>query len=282
MPFDGSATLALKPMEDFDRYGSVTLSGARVTGFHEKRYCANGLINGGVYALDRSRLELSGLPERFSFEKEVLEPLAAAGQLSGWVSDAFFIDIGIPEDYALAQWAIPAWFAVKEASDAVMASDAETLFLDRDGVMNKLLEGDYVKTWDEFQWMPGIRQALELWSSKFRHIVLVTNQRGVGRGLMTDADLSRIHANMMAAILESGGRLDLILCCTAVAEDDPRRKPNPGMFYEACAFFPDITANRSVMLGDADSDEAFATRCGMRFIRLCPEGVSSDSSERPV
>lgn len=272
MPCNGAATLALKPMRDFDRYGSVTLSGAQVTGFHEKQYCAYGLINGGVYALDRSRLDLSGLPERFSFEKEVLEPLAAAGQLTGWVSDDFFIDIGIPEDYARAQWAIPAWFSVQEASEAVMASDADTLFLDRDGVINKLREGDYVKTWDEFQWMPGIRQALALWSRKFRHIVLVTNQRGVGRGLMTDADLSRIHANMMTGILESGGRLDLILSCTAVSDDDPRRKPNPGMYYEACALFPDI--RKAVMLGDSDSDKAFAVNCGMPFIRLTPATAS--------
>ena len=268
LPFLGPATLALKPMRDFDRYGTVELQGVRITAFHEKQFCREGLINGGIYALDRSRLTLQAFPEKFSFEKDVLEPLAVQGSLTGWVSDSYFIDIGIPEDYARAQWEIPAWKAVQEASAAVMACEADTLFLDRDGVLNRHLEGDYVKSWADFAWTPGILQELARWSGKFLHIILVTNQRGVGKGVMTDADLSRIHAHMMADILETGGRLDLILCCTAVEENDSRRKPHPGMFYEACSLFPDITPARSVMLGDTASDAAFARNCGMAFIQL--------------
>jgi len=275
MPFEYPVTLALKPMKDFDRYGSVTVATpARVVAFHEKQHCDDGLINGGVYAIDRSRLDLSSLPEKFSFEKEVLEPGAAIGQIGGWVSDAYFIDIGIPEDYERAQWALPAWKAVQEASKAVLQADEQTLFLDRDGVLNRLLPGDYVRSWAQWEWMPGILGELALWSAKFRHIVLVTNQRGVGKGLMTDADLSHIHARMMSEILEAGGRIDLILACTALSEEDPRRKPNPGMFQEAQALFPDIDAKSSVMLGDSPSDAAFAANCGMRFILLNPEAVS--------
>ena len=289
MPFDHPVTLALKPMKDFDRYGAVSVQGASdgpvssscpaptghlITAFHEKQYCAEGLINGGVYAIDRNRLDLRSLPEKFSFEKEVLEPGAAIGRIGGWVSDAFFIDIGIPEDYERAQWALPAWKAVQEASETVLQADAQTLFLDRDGVLNRHLPGDYVRSWAQWEWMPGILPELARWSEQFRHIVLVTNQRGVGKGLMTDADLSRIHARMMADILEAGGRIDLILTCTAVSEEDPRRKPQPGMFREAQALFPDIDAKSSVMLGDSPSDAAFAQNCGMQFILLNPEAVS--------
>ena len=268
MPFAAPVTLALKPMRDFDRYGRVELAGNLITTFHEKQYCGDGLINGGVYALDRSRLDLQALPERFSFEKEVLEPMAAEKKLSGWVSDSYFIDIGIPDDYEKAQGEIPAWFAVQKASKAVLEASADTLFLDRDGVLNQLRPHDYVKNWEEWKWMPGVLQKLPEWAARFRHIILVTNQRGVGKGLMSDADLSRIHARMMAEILEAGGRLDLILCCTAVSEDDPRRKPHPGMFYEACQLFPDISPQSSLLLGDADSDEQFARNCGMAFIRI--------------
>jgi len=290
MPFEYPVTLALKPMKDFDRYGAVSVQGESdgpadiatsthadallVAAFHEKQYCPKGLINGGVYAIDRSRLDLSILPEKFSFEKEVLEPGAAIGQIGGWVSDAYFIDIGIPEDYERAQWALPAWKAVQEASRAVLQADADTLFLDRDGVLNRLLPGDYVRSWAQWEWMPGVLGELARWSAKFRHIVLVTNQRGVGKGLMTDADLSRIHAQMMTEILEAGGRIDLILTCTALSEEDPRRKPNPGMFMETQALFPDIDAKSSVLLGDSPSDAAFAANCGMRFILLNPEAVS--------
>ena len=301
IPCAHAVTLALKPMKDFDRYGAVSVQPAsaspmpgenyflcsspknqfspatatpmradalQVTAFHEKAHCEEGLINGGVYAIDRSRLDLSSLPEKFSFEKEVLEPGAAIGEIGGWVSDAYFIDIGIPEDYQKAQWAIPAWFAVQKASVAVMKADASTLFLDRDGVLNRHLPGDYVRTPQMWEWMPGVLQALAQWSGKFKHIILVTNQRGVGKGLMTDAQLAQVHARMMQDILEAGGRLDLILTCTAVSEEDPRRKPNPGMFYEACGLFPDIDAKSSVMVGDSASDAAFADNSGMSFILL--------------
>ena len=268
MPGMGALTIALQHMEKFERYGAVTFSGTRISAFQEKTYREEGFINGGVYAINRSRLDLSALPEKFSFEKEVLEPLAAGGQLCGWNGDSYFIDIGIPEDYARAQWEIPAWFSVRKASEAVLKADADTLFLDRDGVINRLRPGDYVKSWEEFEYLPGILQAIRAWSARFRHLILVTNQRGVGKGLMSDADLSRIHAHLMKDILDAGGRLDLILTCTSVDDADPRRKPHRGMFEEACALFPDIQAGRCVMLGDADSDAAFASACGMPFIRL--------------
>ncbi len=342
IPFTFAITLALKPMKDFDRYGSVSVSeynpqpvvGNYFSGrypknqfpttstdptheenstkpgqsdptsqppeknyfsgrypknqffsvstkptlseleFKEKQYCSEGLINGGVYAIDRGRLELGSLPEKFSFEKEVLEPGAALGEVGGWVSDAYFIDIGIPEDYQKAQWAIPAWFAVQKASEDILKANATTLFLDRDGVLNRHILGDYVRTPQMWEWMPGILPALARWSGKFKHIVLVTNQRGVGKGVMTDAQLAQVHAYMMQGVLEAGGRIDLILACTSVSEEDPRRKPNLGMFYEACSLFPDIDAKSSVMLGDAPSDAAFAKNCGMPFILLNPEAAS--------
>ena len=101
-------TVALKPMNGFDRYGSVILDGdGHITSFNEKRYCEKGLINGGVYCIDASGGLLADKPEKFSFEKEVLEPLSRKGLLSGFVSDGAFIDIGIPEDWELAQTFIP-------------------------------------------------------------------------------------------------------------------------------------------------------------------------------
>lgn len=301
MPFDHPITLALKPMKDFDRYGAVSVKRASasvgiamaeekwfftkrcekyfssaasqadallVTAFQEKKHCEEGLINGGVYAVDRSKLDLSSLLEKFSFEKEVLEPGAAIGQIGGWVSDAYFIDIGIPEDYGKAQWALPAWKAVKEASEAVLKASAQTLFLDRDGVLNRHICPGYVTRWSEWEWLPGVLEELPRWAAKFPRMVLVSNQRGVGKGVMTDEDLSRVHAQMMADILEAGGRIDLALYCTAVSDEDPRRKPNTGMFREAQALFPEIDAKSSVMLGDTQTDAAFAENCGMPFILL--------------
>ncbi len=101
--------IALKPMERFERYGSVTLDASgHISSFNEKRFCEKGLINGGIYCIDRTSGLLDDKPEKFSFEKEVLEPESILGNLLGFVSDGSFIDIGIPEDYALAQSFLPA------------------------------------------------------------------------------------------------------------------------------------------------------------------------------
>jgi D-glycero-alpha-D-manno-heptose 1-phosphate guanylyltransferase len=101
---DADCTLVLKPMHDFDRYGVVeTDEAGRVNSFKEKQYYAAGLINGGVYALRVAALLLETLPEKFSFEKDYLEALYKERRICGLVQDAYFIDIGIPEDYARAQ-----------------------------------------------------------------------------------------------------------------------------------------------------------------------------------
>ncbi|MFB6457281.1 nucleotidyltransferase family protein [Chitinophaga sp. Hz27] len=94
-------SLALKPMTMFDRYGTVAINNkGQIFEFREKRFTVDmSLINGGIYITSASFLKSLGLPLKFSFEKEVLEPLAASKQLYGFVSDAYFIDIGIPDDY---------------------------------------------------------------------------------------------------------------------------------------------------------------------------------------
>ena len=290
LSFTAPVTLALKPMRDFDRYGAVDWDGDLVTGFREKKRCAEGLINGGVYAIDRSQLDMSLFPKTFSFEREVLEPLADYGLVAGEVQEGYFIDIGVPEDYARAQRELPEIQAVLKASDAVLAADADTLFLDRDGVINRWLPGDYVRAWDQFAFLPGIRESLRKWAAKFRHVIVVSNQRGVGKGKMTQAELEAVHARMRAEITAAGGRIDAIYTCSELAQDHPMRKPQTGMFQAACRDFPDIAPERSLMLGDSDYDRAFAANCGMGFVLMetadltlrFQAAASSDSSGSPA
>jgi len=285
LSFSAPVTLALKPMRDFDRYGAVDWDGELVTGFHEKAACAEGLINGGVYALVRSQLDFAFYPKRFSFEKDLLEPLAAAHLVAGQVQDGYFIDIGIPEDYARAQRELPEIQAVLKASDVVLAMDADTLLLDRDGVINRWLPGDYVTSWDKFTFLPGILESLRKWAGHFRHIFLVTNQRGVGKGRMTQEQLEAVHARMLAEIAAAGGRIDGIYLCTALSDDDPRRKPNRGMFNEILAAYPEVRPEKTVMLGDSRYDREFAANCGIGFVLMetaeitlrFQEAASSDS-----
>jgi D-glycero-alpha-D-manno-heptose 1-phosphate guanylyltransferase len=101
---NASATLALKEMNNFDRYGIVeTGNNGVITAFREKQFREWGLINGGVYLLNRERFLAKNLPEKFSFEKDYLERFVSENQYYGYKSDGYFIDIGIPEDFSRAQ-----------------------------------------------------------------------------------------------------------------------------------------------------------------------------------
>jgi D-glycero-alpha-D-manno-heptose 1-phosphate guanylyltransferase len=97
-----SLSLALKPMKDFSRYGSVECSGDTVIRFNEKKFCTEGLINGGIYVINRDFFGSLQLPEVFSFETDVLEKYAGSALLKCMIFDEPFIDIGIPEDYERA------------------------------------------------------------------------------------------------------------------------------------------------------------------------------------
>lgn len=97
-------TVALKPMMNFDRYGVVnTDNDNRIVQFEEKEYRAEGLINGGIYIINKDSLASKNLPEKFSFEKDYFEAFVQEGDMYGYVSDGYFIDIGIPSDYERAQ-----------------------------------------------------------------------------------------------------------------------------------------------------------------------------------
>ena len=96
-------TLALKPMKAFDRYGAVEIEKQTVTGFGEKKYHKEGLINGGVYALSVPSFLQKSFPASFSFERDYLEKNYRSGKFLAMVSNAYFVDIGIPEDYQRAQ-----------------------------------------------------------------------------------------------------------------------------------------------------------------------------------
>jgi len=143
-----------------------------------------------------------------------------------------------------------------------------TLFLDRDGVLNHEKEQSYVFNYDEFQFYDGVPEALRLLAGKFAHILVVTNQRGIGKGLMTVDDLQDIHQQMTAVIVKAGGRIDRIYFCDALSNDHPNRKPNPGMAFEARKDLPDIDLAHSIMVGNNISDMEFGRNAGMHTVFL--------------
>ena len=151
-----------------------------------------------------------------------------------------------------------------------------TLFLDRDGVINDRLPGAYVRYPKEFQFAEGSLKALELLAEKFQRIVVVTNQQGIGKGLMSEEELNIVHEDMLREVTRNGGRIDAVYFCSALAKDNPPcRKPNPGMAHWAKADFADIDFEKSIMLGDSISDMDFGKQLGMKtvFVESKPEDV---------
>ena len=144
-----------------------------------------------------------------------------------------------------------------------------TLFLDRDGVINQRIIDNYVCKWQEFHFIEGVLEAIKKFSRIFKTIVVVTNQRGINRGLMTHSDLSNIFENMLQSILQSGGRIDKFYYCPHLVEENCNcRKPKSGMGLRAKADFPYIEFKKSVMVGDMLTDMEFGKRLGMKTIYL--------------
>lgn len=145
-------------------------------------------------------------------------------------------------------------------------SGFQALFLDRDGVINKLRINDYVKTWEEFEFMPGIIDSISKWTNQCDYIIIVTNQRGVGKGLFKEKDLIEIHSKMTKTIESKKGKIDKIYYCTDINNSSINRKPNIGMAKQAIKDFPDIDLSRCLMIGDSLTDKEFAKKCNMKFI----------------
>lgn len=254
------ATLALKPMTDFDRYGIVeTAENGRITAFREKQFCNKGNINGGTYLLNVQSFLKNDWPAVFSFEKEFLE--TGQHRLFSSVQDEYFIDIGIPGDYSRAQTEF-----TKPPLDLEAIDKNWTLFIDRDGIINHEKKEDYIRNWQEFKFYDGIKNAFQKIADKFGKVYVVSNQRGVGRELMTEEDLVHINQNMQKEIEAAGGRIDGIYYCTSTDNKHPDRKPNPGMAFRAKKDHPGIDLNRSVMIGNKLSDMRFGRNAGIYTI----------------
>jgi histidinol-phosphate phosphatase family protein len=138
-----------------------------------------------------------------------------------------------------------------------------TIFLDRDGVINIEQKDDYVRNWEMFQFSKNALNSFSLFSIFFNRIIVVTNQRGVEKKLMTIETLNDIHYKMNKSIQEFDGKIDKIYFCTSLSDEDLNRKPNPGMAFQAKSDFPEINLSKSIMVGNSSSDMQFGRNCGM-------------------
>lgn len=142
-----------------------------------------------------------------------------------------------------------------------------TLFLDRDGVINLHYLNDYVKHWDEFIFLENAVESINKLSHCFKRIIVVTNQQGVGKELMTQQDLDFIHEEMRKEIRKEGGNIHAVYAATGLASPDYKlRKPDIGMAIQATKDFEGLDLNKSIMVGDSITDLQFGRNAGMKTI----------------
>ena len=142
------------------------------------------------------------------------------------------------------------------------------VLLDRDGVINQRIVGGYVTCWDKFIFLPGALEGLRLLTERNYHVAVVSNQAGVGKGLMTAADLQKITRTFLEEVAAQGGRIRSVYYCTHRAEDDCQcRKPKPGLLLEAQAEHH-FSFQETFLIGDSESDLLAAQAVGCPAIMV--------------
>lgn len=148
------------------------------------------------------------------------------------------------------------------------------IFLDRDGVVNrKAAEGGCVKSWEDFSFIPGSRDALKSFRENGFLTIIVTNQRCVARRMISEEGIITIHWKMLREVRETGGGIDAVYFCPHDIEDNCRcRKPRPGMLVKACGDFLEkgivIDREKSFIIGGSDADIFAGKSFGVRTIKI--------------
>jgi D-glycero-D-manno-heptose 1,7-bisphosphate phosphatase len=200
---------------------------------------------------------LDMLPEEdVLFESALYPALAERGRLGAFVTDHRYYSVGSPERLPL--------------TDAFLAR-RPAIILDRDGVINRRPpKAQYVRSWGEFEWLPGAADALRLLRRADYTVIVVSNQAGIARGEMTEAGLKVINERLMSETLDLGGRIDAIYYCPHGWDDGcDCRKPKPGMLFRAQHEF-NIDLSRTLFVGDDERDAEAGEAAG------CPSVLVSD------
>jgi D,D-heptose 1,7-bisphosphate phosphatase len=256
-----AAGLALRRVPDSSRYGSVCWSAdGRVTGFREKGQAGAGLVSGGVYVLQRRALEGFAGPCG-SLERDLFPALAGRGELVGQPYPGFFLDVGLPESYAAALHAVPAWRRRPAA------------ILDRDGVLN--LDRAYVHRPEEFAWTEGAPEAVKWLNDNGYLVFVVTNQAGIARGYYSEEAFQRFSAWIQDELRRRGAHVDATYYCPhhptegqgPYRRECECRKPRPGLFRRLLEEW-DLSPEETFAVGDKESDLEAARAAGVRAVRF--------------
>ena len=214
-----------------------------------------GGVDIGFFVVEKPALELlsSG---NISLSQGLLPALVQKRALAGYLTDHPYWSISTPERLADMQ---------------NFLRPQKVIFLDRDGVLNqKPPRGEYVRLWQEFKFLPGAMEALSLLTSHGYEIYIVTNQSGIGRGMMSEEDLGEIHERLIKAIAERGAKLNGIYHCPHAWDAGCEcRKPRPGMFFQASREHA-IDLTKAWYAGDDERDLEAGNAAGCRTVLVTP------------
>lgn len=249
------AIIAVKRMRGFERYGTVEVDvDGVIATFHEKRPCAEGLINAGVYLIRKDAL--ANMPRKFSLEGDWFEGVVGAGRLMACECDGGFIDIGVPGDYELAQEML-----------APLARGWKLAMFDRDGTVN--VDTVHLFEPEKLELIPETVELMARYAADPAYkVVVITNQAGIAKGLYTEADMRALHRCMGEKLEGLGARVDAWYFCPHHPDYTGPcgcRKPAPGMLLAAMRDF-DADPAECVMYGDKPSDDAAAKAAGIEFL----------------
>ena len=164
--------------------------------------------------------------------------------------------------------------------DKIIVDKTWSLFLDRDGVINKRIIGDYVKKIEEFHFLEDAEVTIAQLSLNLAHVFVVTNQQGIGKGLMTVDDLSKVHKFMIKGVEKYNGTITEVFFAPQLAhENHPDRKPGIGMGVKAKSLFPEVDFAKSILVGDSISDIEFGKQLGMITFFISEENQNKANAD---
>ena len=249
--------MALHRSADTSRYGRVKVEGERVVSFAARGDETPGLINAGVYLVDR-RIVLE-FPAEGSLEQTVLPDLATRGLVSGRTYEGFFVDIGVPAALVQAQSTIP------------RQRQKTAVFFDRDGTL--VVDHGYVHRPEHLVFQPGAVAAVKRVNDRGMYAFLATNQAGVAKGYFTEVDVQAFNSELQRRLRAAGAHLDDIRYCPyhpdGTAEpyrgSSDWRKPAPGMLLDLMRRWP-VIKKSSVVVGDKEIDLHAADAAGLKGV----------------
>lgn len=251
----GGVHIALREGVVGDRYGRVALDGDLVRQFIAPGAGASGPVNAGIYVVDKSVVAgIARLPA--SLEQDVFPALAARGDMRGTAYRGYFIDIGLPDDFARAD---------RELQQKLRRP---AIFFDRDGVLNH--DTGYTFEPHRLEWIDGALNAVKAANDAGYFAFVITNQSGVARGYYEEHHVLALHRWMADQMALIGAHVDAFEYCPDHPEGSvaryrrlsDRRKPAPGMILELMRRFP-VEPAGSMVIGDKDSDIAAARAAGL-------------------